>query len=142
MTEVLVFTTAGGQAALKDQTVSAFGSRLRGELLRPGSSAYEEARKVWNGMVDKRPALIVRCAGVNDVVDAVKFAREHGLVTSVRDGGGHNIPRQTRGRLSIPGQWFPGIWPRRRSYRGLDLCRRRRLGRERRGARGRQRHRR
>jgi hypothetical protein len=90
MTHVIATTTTGGAAALKEQAVAAFGSRLGGELLRPGGRAYEAARKVWNGMVDKRPALIVRCAGVSDVVDAVKFAREHDLLASVR-GGGHNI---------------------------------------------------
>jgi FAD/FMN-containing dehydrogenase len=90
MTDVFVTTTAGGEAALKDQTVAAFGSGLRGELLRPGGSTYEAARQVWNGMVDKRPALIVRCAGVDDIVNAVRFSRERDLLVSVR-GGGHNI---------------------------------------------------
>lgn len=70
--------------------VGASGSTLRGEVLRPDHIGYEAARKVWNGMIDKRPALIVRCAGVNDVVRAVRLAREHNLLVSVR-GGGHNI---------------------------------------------------
>lgn len=90
MTDVVVTTTAGGEAALNEQTVAAFGARLRGELLLPDDSAYEAARTVWNGMVDKQPALIARCAGVRDVVDAVRFARDHDLLASVR-GGGHNI---------------------------------------------------
>ncbi len=63
---------------------------LRGELLRPGSDGYDEARSLWNGLVDKRPALIARCAGAGDVAQGVRFAREHDLVLAVR-GGGHNI---------------------------------------------------
>jgi FAD/FMN-containing dehydrogenase len=59
-------------------------------MLRPGARDYDGVRKVWNGMIDKRPALIVRCAGTSDVGDAVTFAREHELLVSVR-GGGHNI---------------------------------------------------
>ena len=64
--------------------------KLRGELIGPEDTAYDEARAVWNGMIDRRPALIVRCAGVADVIQAVRFAREHDLVVAVR-GGGHNI---------------------------------------------------
>jgi len=65
-------------------------NRVQGEVLRPSDEGYEEARKVWNGMVDKRPALIARCTGLADVIAAVTFAREHNLLVSVR-GGGHNI---------------------------------------------------
>jgi len=63
---------------------------VQGELLRPGDEGYEETRKVWNGMIDKRPALIVRCRGLADIIAAVTFAREHNVLVSVR-GGGHNI---------------------------------------------------
>jgi FAD/FMN-containing dehydrogenase len=90
MDGVVVITTAGGETVLKDATVAMLSSALRGEVLRQGQDGYEGARKVWNGMIDKRPALIVRCAGVGDVVEAVRFAREHDLLVSVR-GGGHNI---------------------------------------------------
>src|SRR5437870_13910525 len=65
-------------------------STLRGELLRSGDDAYDAARKIHNGMIDRRPAMIVRCAGVADVMRAVKFAREHEVLVSVR-GGGHGI---------------------------------------------------
>lgn len=65
-------------------------TRLRGELIRRGDPRYESARKVFNGMVDKRPALIVRCAGVADIMAAVNFAREAHLLTAVR-GGGHGV---------------------------------------------------
>ncbi|MDP8991972.1 MAG: FAD-binding oxidoreductase [Actinomycetota bacterium] len=65
--------------------------RFRGETLLPGDEGYEQARRVWNGAVDRRPALIARCTGAADVVAAVRFARDHELVVSVR-GGGHSIP--------------------------------------------------
>jgi FAD/FMN-containing dehydrogenase len=63
---------------------------FRGALLRPGEEGYEEARRIWNGAIDRRPALIARCAGADDVVTAVRFAREHDLLVSVR-GGGHAV---------------------------------------------------
>jgi len=73
MADVRVTTTAGGEAVLKEATVAAFNSRLRGELLRPGHTGYEDARNVWNGMIDKRPALIVRCGGVGDATDSLQM---------------------------------------------------------------------
>jgi FAD/FMN-containing dehydrogenase len=75
---------------LPEETVRAFGAGLRGELLRPGDEGYDPARRVWNAMIDRRPALIVRCAGVADVRRAVDFAHEHRLLVAVR-GGGHNV---------------------------------------------------
>src|SRR5690349_19820580 len=63
---------------------------LRGSVLLPQDADYEQARKIWNAMIDKRPAMIVRCAGAADVRTAVDFARERGLPLAVR-GGGHNI---------------------------------------------------
>lgn len=65
--------------------------RLRGEIVRPGDPAYDETRKVYNGMHDRRPALIVLAAGVADIIDTVRFAREHDLPLAVR-GGGHSAP--------------------------------------------------
>jgi FAD/FMN-containing dehydrogenase len=75
---------------LDDGTIEAFRTSLRGELLRPGDEGYDAARMVHNGMIDKHPALIARCAGATDVMRAVDFAREHQLVVSVRSGG-HNV---------------------------------------------------
>ncbi|HYU19383.1 MAG TPA: FAD-binding oxidoreductase [Chloroflexota bacterium] len=75
---------------LPRELVQEFEAALRGELLRPGDEGYDSVRKVWNGMIDHRPALIVRCAGVADVIAAVKFAPQRNLLVSVR-GGGHNI---------------------------------------------------
>jgi hypothetical protein len=63
---------------------------FRGALLRPGEEGYDEGRRIWNGAVDRRPALIARCAGADDVAKAVRFARDHDLLVSVR-GGGHAV---------------------------------------------------
>jgi FAD binding domain/Berberine and berberine like len=65
-------------------------TRFRGALLRPGEEGYTEARRVWNGAIDRRPALIARCAGADDVVEVVRFAREREVPVSVR-GGGHAV---------------------------------------------------
>ena len=65
--------------------------QVRGELLRPSDWGYDAARRVWNGMVDKRPAFIVRCAGAADVIDSVNFARTNNLPISVRGGGLINL---------------------------------------------------
>src|SRR6266849_8471597 len=82
-------TIAG--ASIKEASVAAFKAGLRGQLLRPGDDNYDGARKIWNGMFDRRPALIARCAGTADVMSAVNFARDNGLQVAVR-GGGHSIP--------------------------------------------------
>jgi len=76
--------------SLDEAAVEAFRGDLRGELLRPGDAGYDDARQVFNRMIDKRPALIARCSGTADVVKAVKFARVHDLLVAVR-GGGHNV---------------------------------------------------
>ena len=64
-------------------------NRLRGEITQPGDDGYDDARKVYNAMIDRRPALIARCADVADVIAAVNFGRENNMLTAVR-GGGHN----------------------------------------------------
>lgn len=76
--------------ALDDTAVSRLARELRGELIHPGDATYDGARRVWNGMIDRRPALIARCAAPDDVIAAAGFAREHGLLVAVR-GGGHNV---------------------------------------------------
>jgi FAD/FMN-containing dehydrogenase len=84
-------TTAGADTILEEPTVAAFQASLRGALLRPEDNGYDAARAIWNGMIDRRPALIARCAGVADVISTVNFARTHRLLVSVC-GGGHNVP--------------------------------------------------
>ena len=86
MTEQAVASTAKPDEAAQDNLAAS----LRGVLLRPIDAQYDEARKIWNGMIDRRPALIVRCAVAADVAEAVRFARERELTISVR-GGGHGV---------------------------------------------------
>jgi hypothetical protein len=90
MVDLQVKTLAGPDALLGENVVESFGKSLRGALLRPDDDGYEEARKVWNGMTDKRPGLIVQCAGVADVVSAVNLVRDNGLLVAVR-GGDHSV---------------------------------------------------
>lgn len=75
---------------LQESVVADLRARFGPKLLLPWDEAYELTRRVWNGMIDKKPALIVRCAGVADVIDSVKVARTHQLLTAVR-GSGHNV---------------------------------------------------
>jgi FAD/FMN-containing dehydrogenase len=91
MTDLRVATITGEAATLDDAAMEGFRASLRGPLLSSSDAGYDETRKVWNGMIDRRPALIARCAGLADVVAAVRFARSHELLVSVR-GGGHNAP--------------------------------------------------
>ena len=79
------------QLAIDDATIDRLRSGIGGEVVTPEDPAYEEARRVWNGMIDRHPALIARCASAQDVAAAVGFARENGLVVSVR-GGSHSTP--------------------------------------------------
>lgn len=81
--------TAQHFAFVELNSIHEYQARLQGELVRRGDAAYDEARGVWNGMVDRYPALIARCASVADVVASVNFARQNDLVVAVR-GGGHN----------------------------------------------------
>ncbi len=75
---------------IEEEAVQALIARTRGPVLRPGDAGYDDARAIWNGLIDRRPALIVQCSGAADVVDAVNFAREHGLLLSIK-AGGHNV---------------------------------------------------
>src|SRR5689334_10844924 len=79
------------RVALEETAVKELAARLRGTLLRPDDASYEEATRVYNGMIDKHPALIARCVDVADVMAAVNFARTHSLSLAVR-GGGHSGP--------------------------------------------------
>jgi len=75
---------------ITDAAIEALAANFIGELIRPADPGYDESRKIWNGHIDRRPALIARCRGVADVQAAVRFAREHDLPTTVR-GGGHAV---------------------------------------------------
>jgi hypothetical protein len=77
------------RVAVPDAAVEQLSEAMRGDVLHPESAGYDEARKVWNGLFDRRPAVIARCAGVADVIQAVDFARANAMEVSVR-GGGHS----------------------------------------------------
>jgi len=91
MADQRINTTSGAETGLTATAIEQFKGSLRGELLCPGDDHYDSARTIHNGMIDRRPALIVRCAGVADVMVAVTFARSYNLVVAVR-GGGHGVP--------------------------------------------------
>lgn len=80
----------GASQPLTPESLAALRASLRGALCLPGEAGYEQARTIWNAMIDRRPAAIVRASGAADVIHAVNFAREQGLRIAVR-GGGHNI---------------------------------------------------
>ncbi|MBE0594134.1 MAG: FAD-binding oxidoreductase [Gemmatimonadales bacterium] len=83
-------TRDGRATKLDTETLGQFTAGLRGALLTPGSDGYDASRTIWNAMIDRKPGLIVECAGAADVARAVRFARQHDLLVSVRSGG-HNI---------------------------------------------------
>jgi hypothetical protein len=72
MAELRVTMNTGAEAVLDERVVEEFRASLGGQLLRSGNDGYDEPRKVWNGMIDRRPALIVRCAGVADVINCIR----------------------------------------------------------------------
>lgn len=85
---------AGGRreqgASVAVEAVNELQARMRGRVLLPASARYDEARTIWNAMIDRRPALIARCVGASDVMRAIGFARAQALAVAIR-GGGHNI---------------------------------------------------
>src|SRR5262249_5720431 len=79
------------EGAMNETSIQELRGKLRGQLITPADPTYDEARKVYNGMIDRRPALIARCRDAADVMAGIAFAREQGLLLAVR-GGGHNGP--------------------------------------------------
>ena len=115
----------GAAVAITPEALGAFKAAFKGQVLAPGEAAYEETRQVWNAMIDRRPGLIARCTGTVDVVQAVRFARQHGLLASVR-GGGHNIAGLAvcEGGLMIDMSLLRGVWvdPAQRTARAQAGC--------------------
>ena len=87
---VTLTTCDGTQAALPQNEIDAFAASLSGGIHLPSSREFHESCAIWNGMIERRPGLVVRCSSAGDVSHAVRFARRHDLLVSVR-GGGHNI---------------------------------------------------
>jgi hypothetical protein len=85
--ELAALTLSGREISLNGAEIAELGTSLRGDLLLPTDSGYDQARRAWNGAFDKRPAIIARCRGASDVMQAVEFARSHELLTAVRAGG-------------------------------------------------------
>jgi FAD/FMN-containing dehydrogenase len=83
-------TRSNQRTPIDDAAIADLSRRFRGALIRPGDAAYDAARRIWNGAIDRRPALVARCTGAADVRAAVGFARERELLVAVR-GGGHNV---------------------------------------------------
>lgn len=101
MSDLLVTLRSGGESCLKEVRVRELKERLRGGLIRPDDSGYDEARRVYNAMHDRRPAMIVQAAEAGDVVAAVRFAAEHDLLLAVRGRWGRAGPiRPTRSGTS------------------------------------------
>lgn len=90
MTEIQFSGLQGGKVALSNDILTALQSQLHGSLCLPDEAGYDEARTIWNAMIDRRPAAVVRCSGADDVMRAVRIAHDNGLLVAVR-GGGHNI---------------------------------------------------
>jgi FAD/FMN-containing dehydrogenase len=98
-------------SAVKPDALASLRQRHRGPLLAPGEAGYDEARSVWNAMIDRRPALVARCLGVADVMACVRFARENDLLLCMK-GGGHNIAglAVADGGLLLDLSLMRGVW--------------------------------
>jgi FAD/FMN-containing dehydrogenase len=109
-------TLDGREIELMPDAVAGLKSQCKGPVFAPGDAGYEESRSVWNGMIDRKPALVVRCLGIADVLGSVRFAREHDLLLCIK-GGGHNIAglATADGALMLDMSLMRGVWvdPRR-----------------------------
>jgi FAD/FMN-containing dehydrogenase len=85
-----IATTSGSPSVIDENEIEQLRASMRGRVLIPGDPDYDQARVIFNGMFNRRPALIARCRGVADVIDAIRFARQHHLLTAVR-AGGHSV---------------------------------------------------
>lgn len=108
---MLIKTLDGNETELKQDKLESLRIQLSGKLLLPDDAGYEESRKIWNSMIDKKPSVIVRCLGITDVISAVKFARENNLLICIK-GGGHNIAglATADGALMLDMSLMRGVW--------------------------------
>ena len=125
MPDLRIKTRKNGEGTLQEDVVRKFKESLRGELILADDAGYDDARSIWNAMIDRRPALIARCLGVADVVACVNFAREHGIALSIK-GGGHNIAGLAvcEGGLMLDMARMRGVWvdPAARTARAQSGC--------------------
>jgi len=115
----------GSRMTLDPTGLATLRTGLRGSLLLEGEAGYDEARTIWNAMIDRRPALIARCLGVADILAGLRFAREHELALSIK-AGGHNIAglAVTDGGLMLDLSLMRGVWvdPAARRARAQPGC--------------------
>lgn len=104
-------TMQGREVELSQEKLDALRLRLRGSLLTATDPGYVDSRSVWNGMIDRRPAFVLRCIGVSDVIEGVRFARDHDLLLCIK-GGGHNIAglAVADGALMLDLSLMRGVW--------------------------------
>ncbi|NUQ41090.1 MAG: FAD-binding oxidoreductase [Calditrichaceae bacterium] len=104
-------TMEGREIDLKQETLDSLKMRLRGPVFVPGHVGYDESRTVWNGMINRKPAVIARCLGTADVIACVQFALEHELLLCIK-GGGHNIAglATADGALMLDMSLMRGVW--------------------------------
>jgi FAD/FMN-containing dehydrogenase len=111
MDTLRIHTLDGAPCDLPQAELQAFRAQFRGPVITPADAAYDETRSIWNAMIDRRPGLIARCTGTADVVQAVRFAQKHRLLTSAR-GGGHNSAGLAvcKGGMMIDLSPMRGVW--------------------------------
>lgn len=109
MPALRMLTNVGTGTMVRDETLQAFQACIAGSIIRPGGADYDSARKTWNGLIDKRPALIVRCTGVADVIAAVRFARDYDPLVAVRGGGNFGIVTSFEYQLHPVGPVLAGM---------------------------------
>ncbi|HSA54256.1 MAG TPA: FAD-binding oxidoreductase [Gemmatimonadaceae bacterium] len=118
-------TMDGEEIDLPQSVVSGWRGRLRGPVLAPGDAGYEESRTVWNSMIDRTPAVVARCLGIADVIESVRFARDHNLLLCIK-GGGHNIAglAVADGAVMLDMSLMRGVWvdPHRQIARAQAGC--------------------
>ncbi len=115
MVDWRVATLTGSETVVSEAAFEEFRENLRGQLIKPSDQDYDDARTIWNATIDKRPALIARCAGVADVINSVNFARANNLLVAVR-GGGHNVAEDA--------ELFEACWHHGRRYGPGNIRRR------------------
>ena len=104
-------TIEGREFDLKQDVLDKLKLRLKGPVFAPGEVAFEESRTLWNGMIDRRPAIVARCLGIADVIECVRFAGENDLLLSIK-GGGHNIAglAAADGAMMVDMSLMRGVW--------------------------------